>query len=303
MEFYQLRSFVTIARENHLTRAAEQLHISQPAVSAHIKSLEEELGQPLFFRTPTGMLLTPAGEHLCRQAKVILQEAEQFTRLGENLLNRPVGTVRIGLNRNAEFLRISTLYKKLRQNCPNIEIVLHQSISGTILKLVKARELDCGFILGDCEVEGLSHLYLDGFLLRVVGPVALRSKLINADLVMLADLPWIGIPNDCPYSRIMKKNFQDRGLQLQTEVVADQQAAIVSMIQSGVGLNFMLEEEAIPAEKKGQVALWPGRGFPIALSFAWRSKDTDTTRMKAILAALTATWPQAKQGSCQGRGL
>ncbi len=294
MELYQLRSFVAIARENHLTRAAEKLHISQPAVSAHIKALEEELGQSLFFRTPTGMRLTPAGEQLCRQARVILREVVQFIRLGENLLDRPVGTVRIGLNRNAEFLRISTLYNNVRRSCSTVEIVLHQSISGTIVKLVQAGELDCGFILGGCEIGGLSCLHLDGFLLRVVGPVSLRSELIKADLTMLADLPWIGIPDDCPYSRIVKKYFHERGLQLRTEVIADQQAAIVSMIQSGVGLNFMLEEEAVSAEKKGLVTLWPGEGFPIALSFVWRTEESATPLMKAMHTAILVTWPEVK---------
>ncbi len=294
MELYQLRSFVAIARENHLTRAAKKLHISQPAVSAHIKALEEEFGQLLFFRTSTGMRITPAGEQLCRQARVILRETEALIRIGKDLLDRPVGTIRIGLNRNAEFLRISTLYNNVRRSCPTVEIVLHQSISGTIVKLVQAGELDCGFILGGCPNEGLSCLHLDGFLLRIVGPVSLRSELMKADLAVLADFPWIGIPDDCPYSRIVKRYFHERGLQLRTEVVADQQAAIVSMIQSGVGLNFMLEEEAVSAEKKGQVALWPGESFPIALSFVWRTEESATPLMQAMRTAILVTWPGAK---------
>ncbi len=290
MEFYQLRSFVTIASENHLTRAAEKLHISQPAVSAHIKALEEELGQLLFIRSATGMRLTSAGEELCRQAEVILHEADEFVRIGRDLLDRPVGKVRIGLNRDAEFLRISDLYQQLRLCGPDIEVVLHQSISGTIIQLVEKGELDCGFILGDCKSKDLRSLTLAGFRLRIVGPMALAQELAGADLAMLADLPWIGIPDDCPYSRIMERYFYSRGLRPKTGVVADQQAAIVSMIQSGVGLNFMLEEEALQAEKQGQVALWPGEGFPIALSFVWRRKESDTPLMRAVLGAMRATW-------------
>ncbi|MES9912641.1 MAG: LysR family transcriptional regulator, partial [Candidatus Sedimenticola sp. 4PFRAG1] len=54
MELYQLKTFVKVADEGHLTRAAEQLFTSQPAISAHIKALEEELGVVLFQRTPKG---------------------------------------------------------------------------------------------------------------------------------------------------------------------------------------------------------------------------------------------------------
>jgi len=65
MELYQLKTFVTVAEEGHLTRAAERLFTSQPAISAHIKSLEEELGVTLFHRTPKGMQLTTEGEKNC----------------------------------------------------------------------------------------------------------------------------------------------------------------------------------------------------------------------------------------------
>ena len=72
MELYHLRTFVTVAEEGHLTRASERLFTSQPAVSAHIKALEEELGVTLFERTPRGMQLTPAGDRLLATARTTL---------------------------------------------------------------------------------------------------------------------------------------------------------------------------------------------------------------------------------------
>jgi DNA-binding transcriptional LysR family regulator len=64
MELYQLRSFAAVAELGHLTRASERLHISQPAVSAQIKALEDELGVALFERVSSGMVLTSAGRKL-----------------------------------------------------------------------------------------------------------------------------------------------------------------------------------------------------------------------------------------------
>lgn len=290
MELYQLRSFITVAGENHLTRAAERLNTSQPSVSAHIKALEEEFGLPLFLRTSTGMQLTAAGKLLCTKAQKILQDVDELTELGANLLNQPTGILRIGLNRNAQFLRISPLYRRLRNEYPNLEIVLHQSISGTILKMIGTGELDCGFILGSCGMEALTLLPLAEFKLNIVGPVDLRPYLEKADLAALAELPWIGIPKDCPYSKILELHFHAHGLYPKTEVVADQQSAIVSMIESGVGLNFMLEEEALPAVKQGRVALWPGGSFPIALSFAYRTRDQHSARLQALLKTVATVW-------------
>jgi DNA-binding transcriptional LysR family regulator len=61
MDLNQLRTFVTVADFGHLTRAAEALHLSQPAVSGHIKALEEGFGVTLFERSSSGMSLTPPG--------------------------------------------------------------------------------------------------------------------------------------------------------------------------------------------------------------------------------------------------
>ena len=67
-----------VAEEGHLTRSAERLHTSQPAVSAHIKALEEELGVALFKRTPKGMLLTHEGEILRQQALRALSTIDEI---------------------------------------------------------------------------------------------------------------------------------------------------------------------------------------------------------------------------------
>jgi len=300
MEIYQLRSFVTVAREKHLTRAAEKLNVSQPAASAHIKALEEELGLALFHRKPTGMQLTAAGIPLYQKAKQILQQTNEFAQLGETLVNQPTGTIRIGLNRDAEFLRIRPLYQRLHSNYQDLEILLHQSISGTILRLIRSDELDCGFVLGRCDGEDINLLDLLQFKLNVVGPVDLREKIEGADKAGLATLPWIGLPADCPYSRIMELHFHAFGYHPQTEGVADGQSAITSMIESGVGLNFMVEEEALQAEKQGRVAIWPGESFPIGLFFAYRAKDEQSIQLQAVKTAIIAIWHRTESLSSQG---
>ena len=78
MEIYQLRTFLAVARLGSLTRAAEQMHISQPAVSKQLKALEEELGALLFDRLSFGMALTKAGETLLPHAERTLFEAVEL---------------------------------------------------------------------------------------------------------------------------------------------------------------------------------------------------------------------------------
>ena len=290
MELYQLRSFITVAHQGHLTRAAGRLNVSQPAVSAHVKALEEEFGLTLFLRTPTGMELTADGRQLAAQAEKILQEADALTSLGQRLSRQPSGILRIGLNRSAEFLRISPLYQQLHRSCPELEIILQQSVSGSIIRMIRSKEIDCGFILGSAEGEDLNLVHLADFRLCVVGPVALADKLSRADHAGLAEFLWIGIPEDAPYFRIMQQYFFEHGLTLVTETVADQQSAIISMIESGVGLSFMLADEAAAAAEQGRVAVWPGGDFPIALFFACRSCDKKSLKVQVVTEMITRLW-------------
>lgn len=88
MSLDQLRYFVAVAEEGHVGRAAVRLHISQPPLTRHIRALEDELGGPLFTRTPRGMELLPVGEVFYSRARTILDEVEGAATAVKALLHR-----------------------------------------------------------------------------------------------------------------------------------------------------------------------------------------------------------------------
>ena len=105
MEIYQLRSFAAIAETGQLTRAAEKLHVSQPALSAQLKALEEELEFTLFERTSNGMVLTAAGKRLLVDADKVLAAAQNLQNHARALKGDVVGKARIGTLSDPKFIR------------------------------------------------------------------------------------------------------------------------------------------------------------------------------------------------------
>lgn len=103
MELRHLRYFVAVAEEGHFGRAAERLHIVQPALSMQIKALEEELGGPLFVRTSRKVTLTAAGTALLVEARRTLEQAERARDIVASMVSGSIGTVRIGFAGNAVF--------------------------------------------------------------------------------------------------------------------------------------------------------------------------------------------------------
>ena len=119
MELYQLRTFAMVAEVGNLTRAAERLHTSQPAVSAHIKALEAELGLSLFERTPKGMQLTPAGAALKAKAAAALSAADAVRFEAKRLKDELTGTLRLGLHIDPQYLRVADLLTVLGRAHPD----------------------------------------------------------------------------------------------------------------------------------------------------------------------------------------
>src|SRR5487761_1811693 len=96
MDLRQLRYFVGIVRAGSLSRAADQLHVAQSAVSHHLARLESELGKQLVTRGPKGILLTDAGDVLYRHAESVLRHVDSARQDTMRVLNVPSGRVSVG---------------------------------------------------------------------------------------------------------------------------------------------------------------------------------------------------------------
>lgn len=289
MEIYQLRTFLTVARCGHLTRASEQLHLSQPAVSKQIRSLEDELGVSLFERTPFGVVLSQAGKLLLPYAEKTFSDASELVTAAQHLKGKVAGTVRIGTIIDPESLKLGEFLTSMVDAHPLIEIKLVHGISGRILDMVGAGELDAGFYLGPCNDPGIVALELRKVAYVVVAPVQWAERIRDADWPALASLPWVGTPEHSSQYRIQASLFEGRGLKQNTVIEADQESSMISLVKTGVGLCLMREELASPAAARCEVVIVEGAPIPCLLSFLYSETRSTDPLIEAMVAVLKAT--------------
>src|SRR5690348_18262539 len=128
MELYQLRSFAAVAELGHLTRAAERLHVSQPAVSAQIKALEDELSVVLFERGAAGMALTAGGRQLLPEAERVVAAAQSLRSQALALRGEIAGRVRLGTVSDPDLTRLPDVLRRAVDRFPLLDIDVHQEI-------------------------------------------------------------------------------------------------------------------------------------------------------------------------------
>ncbi|VFQ42765.1 LysR family transcriptional regulator [Desulfoluna butyratoxydans] len=286
MEIYQLKTFVAVAEEAHLTRAAERLNTSQPAVSAHIKALEETLGTALFHRTPKGMVLTDEGKVLKASAEAILEATRAMELQAQKLRRELTGDLRIGLNSDPSGLKVAPFATWLKNRHPGVHLSYHQSISGKILLDLKAGVIDGGFYYGSCPHHEISGLFLKEIDLVIAGPAAWADRIKGVSWHAIASLPWVGFPPHCPYNEALTPLMQHGGIRPGTAMLSDNESTISTMVQSGIGLSIMLRDEALKAEESGTLAVWDGEDLTLPLSFGYAKKRKNEPVIQAALEGI-----------------
>jgi DNA-binding transcriptional LysR family regulator len=303
VEIYQLRTFIAVGRTAHLTRAAEQLHLTQSAVSKQIKALEEEFGVLLFERSPLGMALTAAGRQLLPVAARIVDACAELTSAAKAMHGTVSGTLRLGTIIDPESIRLGALLGVLLKFYPQIDVRLQHGISGTVLAGVRSNELEACFFLGELNDPQIVALQLDVETYVVAGPSAWREALAQADWSALATMPWVGTPLGSSQHALVQQMFAERGLTHRTVIEADQEASMIDLVRSGVGLCLMRERLTSGVVASGQAVIWDGAHIPCPLSMLYPAAAADSPVTRAFIEAVRSVWlGGAEEASVPGEG-
>ncbi len=292
MELYQLRSFAAIAETGQLTRAAEKLHVSQPALSAQLKALEEELEFTLFERTPNGMVLTAAGKRLLAVAENVIAAAQNLQNEARAMKGELVGKVRIGTLGDPQYMRIGEFIGTATTRHPLLELELHQGVTGELHEKVRDGELDASFYYGDLKFPTVAGMALREIVYRVAAPSSWCEQLKEATWTEVAGRTWIIPPPISTHHQLAHALLREHGMEPERIVEADQETVVDSLVVSGVGMALLREDVALKHEEAGEVCIWDGIRIASTVWFVYQREREGDPALRALLDVLAEVWQE-----------
>lgn len=251
MDLYQLAYFVEIARQKNFTRAAERLHMAQPALSQQMRRLEEELGAPLFVRGRKQTLLTPAGEALFTQAQSLLALAERAKQTVAEVAQLRRGRLVIATVPTLSASWLPRLIQDFQKTHPFIELILREESSAGVAELVETGAAEIGFLQlpADEELFAVEELITEAFhvLLPARHKLAARPRLELAELRREPFIFYKGKVRSVLLEACRIQGFEPR-------VVCESTAleTVRALVQAGLGVAILpeLALTSVPARTK-----------------------------------------------------
>ena len=153
-----MRYFLTVAKEQNFTKAAEQLHITQPTLSRQMAAFEEDLGITLFIRNGKKISLTDEGILLKRRALEILDLEERTLEELNGKEEVVEGTITIGCGEFAAVETLAEICKTYKEKYPLVQIALHTATADTVYEMMKKGLVDIALFLEPVDTEGLDYI-------------------------------------------------------------------------------------------------------------------------------------------------
>jgi DNA-binding transcriptional LysR family regulator len=290
MDPKHIRTFAAVAREGNLTRAAEHLHLTQPALSLQLKNFQESLDLTLFTRTAQGLAPNADGRALLAPAQRVLDALDDFQRAIGALRDTVQGELRIGTILDPEFLRLGATLQYLVEHYPKIRPTLRHGMSGSVGRQVRAGDLDVGFYLGPPQPSGLHAQPLASFSYYVVAPKGWSAQVAGRGWAEIAALPWIWTPPDSVHHRLLSDKFDALGITPHAVAEVDQEASMLDLVRSGVGLSLARDSIALRESQSSGLQLVKGLSIQAELSFITQTARRDDPLVAAAFAAVQAAF-------------
>jgi len=253
-----LRLMVGIAEANSLTRGAEFVHLSLPAASLRIKSLEEAVGTKLLYRTNQGVTLTPPGQTFVHHARVILKQFEHLTGDMQEFARGIKGHLRVFANTTALSEFLPPILRAYLLSHPDVNVDLRERMSHVIVRAVSEGQTDIGIVGGTVPTEDLEVIpyRVDRMVLAVPKshPLARLDSIAFADTL---DLDHVSLHEASAIHAYLRQICNQLHKSLKLRIQVGNFEAACRMIESDIGVGVMPEAAARRHSRTMQIAYVP----------------------------------------------
>ncbi|MGD1877370.1 MAG: LysR substrate-binding domain-containing protein [Kiloniellaceae bacterium] len=276
MTLEQLRIFVAVAEREHVTRASQDLGLTQSAVSAAITALERRYAIQLFDRIGRRIELTEAGRRFLRAARAVLAQAAAAETLLADLAGLKQGALSLAASQTVANYWLPPLMHRFRRAYPGVETTLTIGNTDTVAAMVHDGRVDLGFVEGALDDPILDVLPVaDDELVLVASPDLVGAKPPRPTAAALAALPWVFREKGSGTRAIFEAAAADIGFDpaaLQVALTLPTNEAVRAAVEAGAGVAALSRLAVAKALKAGTLAAFP-LALPKRRFFAVRHRE------------------------------
>lgn len=236
MDLRSIEYFVQVADEGSITRTADKLGIAQPALTRHIKKLEQELGTQLLLRLPRGVRLTSSGREFLDHARAITLEVSRASEHVRGKARSPSGTVIMGTSPTLAPLLLPGCIARARQQCPAVSLNVVEGFSPQLLDALLTGRLDIAVMTNPPRTNTLVLTPLCSEPLFVLTPPGTRG---TRDAFSIAELCRSPLILTGGLRTLVEQQLVPFGAMLRVDGIVDSVEAIRRLLLSGIGMTIM----------------------------------------------------------------
>jgi DNA-binding transcriptional LysR family regulator len=258
MEIRQLRALAAIAEARTFTAAAGRVHVTQAAISMQIRQLEQEVGVPLFVRTPRRCVLTEAGERLLERARRILREHDGALAEMAELSGATHGRLRLG-SASTRFSAdpLPQILHELTARHPHADVTVASGTSESLVKQILAGEIDLAFVSLPVEARGVhTELLLRDELIAIASPShPLAGQRVVSAFALAGERLILGEKGGNT-RRLIDEFFAKAGLHPRVAMELGRLNSIKEMVAAGMGVGIVPYQSAVEELAEGRFVRW-----------------------------------------------
>ena len=240
MKLLQLKIFRDIAYEKSFVKAAEINCITQPAISAHLKLLEEELGVRLFDRVPRNVALTLEGRTYLSHVEEILQKCNNLKNLPGLLKQSPQGEIRVASIPSIGMYELGSFLRSFMYQYPQIKIDLQYQDAQKVYDLIKSKKVDLGMVAYPEKISYLSHTLFGKDSLALIVPA--HHPLAQEKKINLKDInnePFIAFDSNTPTRNQIDTFLKNRKVEVSIKITNNNIYALKKAVEAGLGISIV----------------------------------------------------------------